>query len=107
MIDARPDYSRKMQWHAHCGTRAQLRNLRQRAHKILDSKDPEIVMIGQRVIEATKDEPNPLFGALHLINAGLEAAEQTETTWVVAMRYLLDEFERIAQRGEATTSQAV
>jgi hypothetical protein len=90
---AKLDTDRKLQWHAHCGTRAQLRNLRQKCRHILDAKDDETKLMGQRVIEAVKDEPKPEFGALHLIAAALDIANDTDVTWLDAMQYLLDKFE--------------
>jgi hypothetical protein len=51
----------KMQWKAHCGKKAQLRNLRQVCRKILESKDPAVQRQVERVIEATKTEPMAEF----------------------------------------------
>jgi hypothetical protein len=92
---AQLDTTQKLQWHAHCGTRVQLRNLRQKCRPILDSKDPEIKAMGQQLIAAVQEEPNPEFGALHLIAAALDASADTGTTWVEAMAYFLRKFQEM------------
>jgi hypothetical protein len=91
-VTAQLDLKQKMQWLPHCGTRAQFRNLRQKCRRILDSKEDEIKLMGQRVIEAVKDEPNPEFGALHLIAAALDIEADTGEPWLTCMQYLLDKF---------------
>lgn len=83
----------RMQWKAHCGKQAQMRNLRQACHKIVTSKDVETQKQLARVIEATKNEPEPEFGKLHLIHAALDACDQTGEPWTVCMRYLMDKFD--------------
>ena len=92
-IKAKLDTTQKLQWNPHCGTRQQLRYLHQKCRHILDAKDDETKLMGQRVIEAVKDEPKPEFGALHLIAAALDIASDTDVTWLDAMQYLLDKFE--------------
>jgi hypothetical protein len=88
--------SPKMQWKAHCGRKAQLRNLRQVCRKILESKDSAVQIQVERVIEATKTEPMPEFGKLHLIHSALDACDQTGEPWCVCMKYLMDKFEDMA-----------
>lgn len=92
----------RMQWKAHCGARAQLRNLRQACKRVLESKDPEVQKQVARVIEATKVEPSPEFGKLHLIHAAQDACDQTGEPWEVCMRYLMDQYDNMqADRKEA------
>lgn len=93
----------KMQWVAHCGKKAQLRNLRQACRSILDSKNPLIVEQVARVISAVKNEPLPEFGKLHLVHAAIDACDQTGEPWYVCMKYLMDKFDDMeADRAAAT-----
>lgn len=94
----------KMQWKAHCGQKAQLRNLRQACRAILNSKEPHVQVQVSRVIEATKDEPMPEFGKLHLIHAALDASSQTGELWHVCMRYFMDKYD--AMQAEASRATA-
>lgn len=87
----------KMQWKAHCGKRAQLRNLRHACRPILESRDLEVQEQVRRVIEATKGEPMPEFGKLHLIYAAIDACDQTGELWKVCMKYLMDKFDYAAE----------
>ena len=91
-IDARIDAPPKPEFIRHSNTREQLRNLRNKCRHVIDDKDPEVVATGLRVLEAVRDEPVPEFGALHLMAAGIDKAEEEGTTWVQAMATLLDEF---------------
>lgn len=89
------DSPNKMQWKRHQGSRQQVRYLRHRCDHLLNSKDPAIIAVGDRVIMAVKDEPNPEYGALHLMAAGLDASEQTGVSWIDAMTYLLNKFDNM------------
>lgn len=86
-----------MQWKAHCGKQAQLRNLRQVCRKILDAKDTATMASVARVVEGTKDEPMSEFGKLHLIHAGLDASDQTGESWNTTMNYLMDQFDAMKE----------
>lgn len=89
----------RMQWKAHCGRKAQLRYLRQACRKILAfPKGTAEWATVQRVEDAVKGEPMPEFGKLHLINAGLEAADQTGESWRTCMNYLMDKFDEMQER---------
>jgi len=83
----------KAQWTRHQSTKQQLRHLRQRCGYLLDSKDPETIEVGDRVIRSVCEEPHPEYSALHLFNAGLELAEETGISWIMAMTYLMDRFD--------------
>lgn len=78
--------------------RQQVRNLRARCRVILDSTDPAVVMMGDRVIDAVRHEPDQEYSTLHLIAAGLDAHDDTGESWPVCMGYLLDKFDEIAAR---------
>lgn len=86
-------------WLPHQNTGEQLRRLRQVCRPILASIEPSIVTARQRVIAATAGEPLPEFGALHLINAAIDACDQTGEPWPVCMHYMLDKFD--AMKGDA------
>jgi hypothetical protein len=85
----------KLQWIAHSGIKARLRNMRQVVRRYLNSTDPDIVAAVKRVVEATANEPHPEFGKLHLMFAAHDAHEQTGEPWHKAMNYFLDKFEDI------------
>lgn len=87
----------RMQWKAHCGTRAALRNLRHKCHRYLVSDEVEIATQRQRVRDAVKDEPNPEFGLLHLMCAAVDTSEGTGLPWAECMKYYMDKFD-----GQAT-----
>lgn len=85
-----------MQWKAHSGQKARMRNLRQACRPILESKDSEDQKQVARVREAVKHEPLPEFGLLHLIHSSLEASDQTGEKWSTCMKYMMDKFDDIA-----------
>lgn len=87
----------RMQWKAHCGKRAQLRNLRHLAKPYLEDPDPAVQAAIQRITEATKNEPMPEFGKLHLIAAAYDAHDQTGESWLTAATYLMDKFDAMEQ----------
>jgi hypothetical protein len=87
-----------MQWKAHCGKKAQLRNLRQVCRKILEATDSQTQSTVVRVTDATKNEPMPEFGKLHLIHAGLDASDQTGENWNTCMNYLMDKFDDMQEK---------
>lgn len=92
----------KHQYHAHCGAKAQLRNLRHKCASILKQTDSQSVTVRRRAFEATKDEPNPEYGRLHLMAAALDAADQTGESWVTCLHYFLERFE--AQEAPSATA---
>lgn len=85
----------RMQWKRHSNRHQQLRNLRNACRPILNSKDPATVVAVARVVNGVKDEPTPEFGKLHLVFAALDASDQTGESWVVAMNYLMDQFDNM------------
>lgn len=91
----------KMQWKAHCGKQAQLRNLKQRCRKVLDAKDSQTRGTVNRVAEAVAQEPMPEFGKLHLIFAGLDAADQTGENFNTCMNYIMDKFDGMKEEAHA------
>lgn len=94
----------RMQWKAHCGKKAQLRNLQHACRHILESKNPLIVEQVARVISAVKGEPMPEFGKLHLVYAALDACDQTGEPWYVCMKYLMDKFDDMETDRAAATA---
>lgn len=91
---ARPS---RMQWKAHCGTRASMRNLRHKCHRFLVSDEPEIAFQRERVRAATEEEPSPEFGLLHLLCAAVDISEATGESWEVCMKYIMDKYDGQAQ----------
>lgn len=92
------------QWRAHCGKKAQLRNLKHLCKPVLDDHRPHVQVILERLWDAVKEEPEPTFGFLHLIHAAIDASDQTGETWATAMGYLLDQFDNMkADHLEAQT----
>jgi len=75
------------------GVRQQLRYLRNATRHILDSKDPNVIKAGDRVIQACENEPNPEYGILHLYYAAVEACRDTGEPWDVCMNYFMDKFD--------------
>lgn len=95
----------RMQWKAHCGKSAQLRNLRQACAKVLKSKDPEVQRQVARVVEAVKHEPLPEFGKLHLVFAAIKACEDTGEKVETCMKYFMDKYDDIqADAAEAANA---
>lgn len=92
-LNQKPEAKGKMQWKAHCNTRAAMRNLRHKCHRFLVSRDTEIVAQVDRVRNAVKDEPNPEFGLLHLLCAAVDASEGTGVAWAECMKYYMDQFD--------------
>lgn len=82
------------------------KNLRLKSKHILDSKDPTIVAVGDRVIRGVCHEPDPEYSALHLICAALDASEDTGESWVTCMTYMMDRFENKDGAETETTSEA-
>jgi hypothetical protein len=76
------------------------RNLRTKVKHIIDSTDPVVISIGDRVIRSVCHEPDPEFTALHLFAAGLDMAVETSQPWVVCMNYLMDKFDGKIQTSE-------
>jgi hypothetical protein len=74
--------------------RQQVKNLKLKCSPILDSRDPAVLAVAQRAVKATLDEPNPVFGYLHLFAAGMDAAVETGKSWTDCMTEILDAFDR-------------
>lgn len=87
-------------------TKQQLRNLRNKAKHIIDSNDPEIISVGDRVIRAVCDEPQPEYSALHLFCAAIDISEESGWPWIVCMTHIMDKFDHEAGRTtDAQTTQ--
>jgi len=71
----------------------QLRNMRQLARPIIDSKDVQVISVGDKVIRLCLDEPNPEFSALHLICAGIAMSKATGEPWTACMLTIIQKFE--------------
>lgn len=84
---------KRMEWVPHSSTRQQMRNLRKKVQPIIDSKDPAVIAMGQKIIQAALDEPVPEFGSLHLMSAAMDISDDSGVPWVEAAQYLLDKFE--------------
>jgi len=80
-------------WIRHQSHRQQLRHLRQRCARIVRSKDPAVIAAGRRVIDAVIDEPDPEYGALHLMAAALDVSEATGVPWAACADDLLRRFD--------------
>jgi hypothetical protein len=83
----------KLQWVRHQNSKQRIRNVRNAARPVLNSKDPKTVALLARVRESVKDEPEPEFGFLHLVTAGASASFGTGEPWTVCMEYLMDKFD--------------
>jgi len=82
------------QYIGHCGTKARMRYLKQRYHRIfkLAATDDATERALLRLNSAVEMDPEPDYAVLHLANAALDAAAGTGTTWAEAMNALLDRF---------------
>lgn len=74
-------------------TRQQKKNLRNKARVIIDSKDPQIIATGDRVIRSVCAEPDPEYSALHLFCAAMDLSDDCGESWVTCMNHLMDTFE--------------
>lgn len=81
------------QYQAHCGAKAQLRNLRHKCGPVLKPTDSQSVAARLRVFVATENEPNPEYGRLQLLSAAMDAAAETGETWITCIHYFMDKFE--------------
>jgi len=89
----------------HQSTRQIKRGMKQRLRSIIDSKDRDTILAGDRVIYAVREEPDPEYSALHLFGAAQRASNDTGEPWHVCMNYLMDEFDR-REAGETETTNA-
>lgn len=79
-------------WLPHQNVRQQIRNLKRRVQPIIDSKDPDIILAGLRAMQATQDEPDPEFGALHLMASALDISEEMKLPWAQVMNDLINTY---------------
>lgn len=70
----------------------QMRNMRAMLREIIDSKDPDIITVGDKVIRLCLDEPDPEYSALHLFCAGLTMSKETGESWVACMDVIVQKF---------------
>jgi hypothetical protein len=81
----------------------QLRDMRQKARTIIDSKDADTILAGSNVIRLCMDEPHPEYSALHLICAAIDVAKETNRAWHVCMLEILATYERVKEPDNAET----
>lgn len=81
------------QWIGFCGNQARMRYLRQSYRKVAKLTDPASVAARERVVRAVANEPDPVYGVMHLTHVALQAAEGTRSSWAESMNFLLDKFE--------------
>ena len=89
--------------------RQRLKYLSQQCRTILDSRDSEVIRVGQLVLEACRPDVHPKLTALILTNAGLEASNSTGESWPVCTAYLVNKYlaarvERLKGFGEDQTA---
>lgn len=84
---------KKYEYHAHCGVKAQIRNLRHKCAGALKETGSQAVGARVALVDAFRDEPNAEFGRLLLLSASLDAAAETGETWITCVHYFLGKFE--------------
>lgn len=82
------------QWRGHCGTKAQLRTLRQRWERVKKLDDPESRRTRDRLWTVASSRPDARFVAMVLSHAALQAAEASGAPWSAVMGRMLDNYER-------------
>ena len=88
------------QWTAHDSARARIRRLRQATRRIRTSTHADIVKARERCYDTTAGEPEPEYGALHLMASAIVAADSTGAPWHEVVHYLIDKFEAQAKEPE-------
>lgn len=91
---------KKYEYHAHCGARAQVRNLRHKCAEVLKDTSSQARGARKVLVELFQNEPNPEYGRLLLISAALDAAGETGETWLTCLHYFMNKFEE--QREQAS-----
>ena len=71
-----------------------MRRLRQQTASILDSKDPRVLVVTDRVLKYALEEPDTEYTCLNLVAGGMAEAEGSGDDWPTAMTRILDEFDK-------------
>jgi hypothetical protein len=58
---------------------------------VLDSKDPDTINAGQKIIDAVRDTSNPAYASLVLMCSALDVADQTGEKWHICAEIVLAE----------------
>lgn len=85
----------------HQGRKERIRILKQRCRGLLNSKDPDVIAAGKRIIEACKGLDDLELRILTLMSIALDHAESTEATYAQAVDVLLEQAAEERARQEA------
>jgi len=92
-------------WNPHQSHQERERRMRQSLRRVLklaaiEARDPHaphpVAACLERIRAGVADEPDPAFGALHLVHVAWIAAQDTRTTWAESATHMMDGFDKRA-----------